>query len=43
MQRYIVECNRDIHPPAYLTKPEGQQVTFDFSAIISNEECHGNT
>lgn len=37
-QRYIVKCQNNVQPPAYLTKPDGQRVTFDFSAIMSNEE-----
>jgi len=35
LQRYIVECEKDILPPAYLTKPDGQQLKFDFTPIMS--------
>ena len=37
-QRYIVKCQTDVQPPAYLRKPGGHHAKFDFSPLFSNEE-----
>lgn len=33
-----MKCQVDVQAPAYLTKGDGQQVVYDFSAILPDEE-----
>ena len=33
-----MDCHKDVCPPGYLTKADGQKVVFDFSSIIPDEK-----
>ena len=36
-----MDCHKDVCPPDYLTKADGQKVVFDFSSIIPDEKEEG--
>ncbi|XP_015772028.1 PREDICTED: NFX1-type zinc finger-containing protein 1-like isoform X6 [Acropora digitifera] len=42
-KKYIVECKKELHPPCYLRKYDGDPVKYDFSPIIASNQggsCH---